>query len=167
MSEQKFIELLRKVLDYDPETGKFTWIAKVAKRVRVGDEAGSFNGRGYRTISVLDTKYQAHRLAWLLTYGRWPNHEIDHINGDKSDNRLCNLRECTPAENGQNLAAPASSSCGLIGASWGKHQGRWRAQITVNGRKQHLGYFDDKWAAHRAYCEAKERLHTFNPKPRA
>lgn len=86
--------------------------------------------------------------------------EVDHINGIRTDNRICNLRECTNTQNGQNiLAASPLSSCGLRGVVLDKRRGTWRAEITVNGRCRFLGTFKDKHEAHVAYLKAKEKYH--------
>src|SRR5689334_22074801 len=108
------IELLRKLLDYDPETGLFRWKARSpamfdgnATRCNrwngrlAGKEAGNVRGDGYRSIDVGNIKYLAHRLAWALHHGEEPI-EIDHINGDRGDNRYANLREVTRTENNMN-----------------------------------------------------------------
>lgn len=92
---------LRELLHYDPDTGVFTNI-KPRHRVKVGDIAGSNSGKGYLQIQIDQKRYSAHRLAWLYTYGRFPEEFIDHINGNPSDNRIVNLREVTQRENLQN-----------------------------------------------------------------
>lgn len=164
--DEEFLAYLRQVLNYDPETGKLTWLVRVAPRVRIGDEAGNVTTRGYKKVSVRYRPYQAHRLAWLLTFGRWPNDQIDHINGDRADNRLCNLRECNHSENQQNRKTAKNSTSGLTGVTWHKDQKRWRTQIGVGRRKYHIGHFDSKEEAYAAYLRAKADLHDFHPEPR-
>ena len=156
-------ERLRELLSYDADTGIFR-----RKTSRGGQKAGTgvsylnkVNGYVY---AGLDGKRRlAHRLAWLYVYGEWPLHDIDHVNGLRSDNRLCNLREATRSENLQNirLTSRKNSSCGLLGATWDKNKGKWTAQISNQGKRKFLGRFETPEDAHRAYLKAKVRLHPF------
>ncbi|MBD4919039.1 HNH endonuclease, partial [Xanthomonas citri pv. citri] len=106
---QPEVDQLKQLLDYDPETGVFRWKVRVAKKTQVADIAGSANGR-YVTFRLRGRNYTGHRLAWLFSHGRWPSSQIDHINGVGTDNRLCNLRESTQAENMQNRAPNRNNS---------------------------------------------------------
>lgn len=152
-------ERAREMLNYDAETGVLTW--KVAVRsVRRGDEAGNINARGYRVIKLDGARYRAHRLAWLITNGTWPTGELDHINGLKDDNRIANLRDVSRTINSQNQRrARSDSRSGLLGVSFDKSRGKWRAGIGVDGRERHLGRFNTQDAAHDAYIDAKRQLH--------
>jgi HNH endonuclease/AP2 domain len=153
-------ERLREVLNYDPETGIFTWKLRTSWRVRVGDFAGSQFGKR-RQIGVDGVDHYVHRLAWLYVYGVWPASGIDHMNGDPSDNRICNLREATQAQNMQNLRkADKDSKTGFLGVSEDKK--KFTARIMANGKKYHLGNFSTPEEAHAAYVQAKRRLHEFN-----
>ncbi|MGY8831687.1 MAG: HNH endonuclease signature motif containing protein, partial [Pseudomonadales bacterium] len=96
------IERLKEVLDYSPETGHFTWRIN-KRRARTGDIAGSVVAHGYILIRVDQTRQLAHRLAWFYVHGRWPDKNIDHINGQTADNRIANLRQATCAENLKNI----------------------------------------------------------------
>ncbi len=156
---------LRELLSYDPMTGQLTWLVNRG-RVHVGEIAGSLDSRGYRVITIDGKNYKAHRLAWLYVNGAWPADRIDHQNGVPDDNRIANLREATDAENGQNRTKQANNKSGFLGVSWHKPSGQWVAQIMLDGRKSHLGYFPTPEAAYAAYLTAKSQLHTFNPKPR-
>lgn len=148
----------REVLDYDPLTGAFTWKAKHSQ-MKAGDRAGYQMPIGYREIRVGSERHYEHRLAWLFVHGRWPYGQIDHINHSRNDNRIANLRDCTHAENHQNLPMKRTNSSGFIGVSRDKRKGWWRAQITVNYRNKCLGRFRTPEEAHAAYLEAKRRLH--------
>jgi hypothetical protein len=134
-------ERLREVAVYDHETGVFSW--KIPRRrVRVGAAAGTVSKRGYIDICVDCQVYKAHRLAWLYTYGEWPVALIDHINGDKTDNRLANLRPATKAENGANRTKHESrNTSGYRGVHWDKRGQRWVAHIKQNGVGIHIGSF--------------------------
>ncbi len=122
---------------------------------RVGD-------RGYINICLLGKMFKAHRLIWLYHHGRMPEC-IDHINGARSDNRIENLRECTIADNRQNLrGARKDSSSGVLGVSWHGRSKRWRAKLTVGGKEHYLGAYVNIEDASRAYLDAKRRLHPFN-----
>lgn len=155
-------ERLREVLDYNPETGVFTWRVSNGKRAVAGQLAGGISRNGYVRISIDDARHYAHRLAWLYVHGVWPKGQIDHINGAKTDNRIANLREATNAQNGQNRrTARADSQSGLIGVYLHPISGRWGAEIVRDGQKHSLGYFDTPEAAHAAYLAAKRELHEF------
>lgn len=99
----------------------------------------------------------AHRLAWLIVTGCWPTHEIDHINGSKADNRLCNLRAATPEQNKRNTHH--RNNTGLIGASYSSVNGKFRAQIRVGGKRKFLGWFTNAEDAHTAYVDAARKYH--------
>ncbi len=147
---------LRDMLDYSPETGEFRW--KVAKgRMQPGDTTGSDNGNGYLIIWIDGQRYRAHRLAWLYHYGQWPVADIDHVNGDPTDNRIENLRECTDRENSRNRGPWKRNQSGLKGVH--AQNGKWRAQITADGEKIDLGTFSSREEAHAAYREAARKYH--------
>ena len=160
MTEQRAAltaEQVRELLDYNPETGRFTW--RIAPRGhKAGSQAGCTDSYGYVVIRTAGAGHKAHRLAWLIAYGEWPDDQVDHINGDRSDNRIANLRSLTNQGNQQNRrTAHRGIRSGLLGVS--PKRGKWRAQIKVDGKKRHLGLFDTPEAAHAAYLEAKRKLH--------
>ena len=134
-------EYLRSVLHYEPETGIFTWKVSTSRRVKVGDVAGSPDGRGYLQISVRSRLHRAHRLAWLYVYGVWPKDQIDHINRNRPDNRIANLRDVSHKQNGQNASKPSNNTSGYQGLCWYKRDSKWLASITHNYKQIHLGYF--------------------------
>lgn len=153
---------LRRLLDYDPESGTFTRRVK-SGNARAGDRAreGVHPG-GYRVISVGGNRYLAHRLAWLHVHGRWPRHEVDHIDGDKANNRLGNLREATRSENAQNVPWRRSQTSRFPGVSWDASRGKWKAAIRIGpGERIYLGRFSREEDAAAAYLEARRRHQPF------
>lgn len=156
-------EQLRELVRYDQASGVFTWAKSCGTR-KAGDIAGSKSDRGYVRLKIGRREYKAHRLAWLHVHGRWPAGEIDHINGVRDDNRICNLREASRAENAQNVRRARSDNRAsvLIGASWDGHLGRWRARIGLGGNRRSLGLFSTEEEAHAAYVAAKAELHPFS-----
>ena len=155
-------ERARELLNYDPETGSLRW--RVSRwGATKGNEAGSIE-KGYRRASVDMTRYFAHRLAWLIYYGTWPKDQIDHIDGDRSNNRIANLREATHDENceNQHRAQSDNYTTGLLGASFDKRKRVFRASIMVKKFVYRLGTFKTAEEAHQAYLAAKRQLHAFN-----
>lgn len=111
-------ENLRNLLEYSPLTGEFTWLQrKVKNQVKIGDKAGTVQKDGYVQIGVDNKKYHAHRLAWLYTYGRLPKEQIDHIDGNPSNNKLENLREVSPIENQRNQKMKSNNTSGITGVT--------------------------------------------------
>lgn len=151
-------EMLRHYLRYDARAGIFTRSVQTTPAVRVGDIAGTVARNGYVQIQVAGGLHYAHRLAWLYVTGTFPAHQIDHINGDRSDNRWGNLRDATLSLNQQNRKrAKAGSKSGLLGVS--ESFGKWEGRIFVDGKQIRLGRFDTPNEAHAAYVNAKRRLH--------
>ena len=138
-------ERLRELLDYDPETGLFTWRVTVNNRAWAGTVADAINHAGYNYIGIEGQRYLAHRLAWLYVHGNWPSKEIDHINRVRSDNRFCNLREATRALNARNKA----------GLGYRRKGNRFAAAIRVNRKYLYLGTFDTEGQARSAYLAAR------------
>lgn len=155
-------ERLRSLLKYDAETGVFVWLVSTNGRIKVGDIAGSFNNKGYVAIGCDGKERKAHRLAWLWTHGAWPSEQIDHIDGNKANNRLANLREVTNTENQQNRrrARRDNKSTGLIGAKLHRKTGKYMASIDVNKQRLYLGLHDTAELAHEAYVKAKREHHS-------
>ena len=153
-------ETMRHLLDYEPDTGIFYWRIQPSRSVKAGAVAGSVRSDDYIGIMVNGTRFMAHRLAWLHFHGVWPEHQIDHIDENKSNNRISNLRDVPQSMNQHNAIKPRKDgTSGYRGVSWDKGKTRWRAQIEVNGQKQYIGLFDTPKAAHAAYLAAKLRLH--------
>lgn len=145
-------------ISYEPSTGIFRWNVS-APGITKGAIAGTMTSSGYRQIKLGHVPYRAHRLAWFLTHGQWPDGEVDHINGDKVDNRLDNLRVVDRAGNSQNQrAAHRDNSSGFLGVTWNKQHCRWQAKLQVNKKMHHVGYFDAPEVAHEAYIQLKREL---------
>lgn len=151
-------EEVRRLLDYDPETGVFTWTDEAAPRVR-GKRAGCAKGSGYWHIAIKGRLYIASRLAFLYVTGDFPNGEIDHINRDRGDDSWKNIREASRSENQRNTGIRRDNTSGYKGVSWNARRSKWVAYVNKDGKRIFLGYFTCKHEAHRAYCEAAERLH--------
>ena len=153
-------EHLRSRLDYEPDTGIFTWRVKPSKNRHAGAVAGSFTDQGYIKIGIDKRDWRAHRLAWLWVTGEHPATEIDHINGIRYDNRFCNLRPGEHRLNLQNLrSAKTGNKSGFLGVT--KKGARFMAAIKVDGRVHYLGTFDVAEVAHAAYVAAKRELHPY------
>lgn len=138
---------LLSVLEYDQYTGVFTWKQTLGPRAIKGRPAGNDDGQGYLRIRVDGIVYRAHRLAWLAIHGGFPPEHIDHINHIRSDNRICNLRAVTHAENQRNASKSRLNASGHSGVCFDSRRKKWRVEVSVtqpNGaaRRAHVGYFD-------------------------
>ena len=152
-------EYLQSILRYDPETGVFTWAVNRSPRA-AGRLAGRVDERGYWRITINNHRYRAHRLVWLYVHGVWPTHQLDHINEDKADNRLANLREATNQQNRQNLTKPFRNNP-YLGVSYYKNTNKWVAQIRYNNKLKRIGYFTTPEEARDAYIAEKRKHHPF------
>ena len=166
MAKQDLIthEYLLSILDYDAETGVFTWrwrddVPYAINSQFFGKAAGGLSNNGYIWISIKYKLYYAHRLAWFYVHGVWPDRQVDHIKNPITDNRICNLRLATHSQNMKNRKIHKNNTSGYKGVTWRKDKNKWQAQIKVNGKKYRLGRFDCPKKAHEAYCEAAEKLH--------
>lgn len=156
MEDTPTLEEMKEHLKYIPETGQF--IRLTYKDSHPSKIAGSPNNHGYIRIYVLGRVYSAHRLAFFFTHGRWPDGEIDHINGDRRDNRIENLRECSRFQNIQNVRRTKANGVPK-GVFWDKRFQKWQVQIRANGRKVHVGYFKEITEAEAAAIKARQELH--------
>lgn len=158
------VETVLRYLDYSPKTGEFRWKSAPKHRPGLeGEVAGCLTTGGYVSIRVSGQTAQAHRLAWLVTHGVWPAGDIDHVDGNRANNRITNLREASRSENMQNVRKLDSNTSGFVGVSWSARNRKWRAQIKHDNKVRHIGLFTDPRLAHEAYLAEKARLHTFNP----
>lgn len=155
LTQQRLSELLR----YEPETGHFYWRETRARGALRDGIAGGVCTNGYLNIKILGRRYLSHRLAWLYMHGRWPKHTIDHINGDKADNRALNLREATHSENQCNRKPQRNNSSGVVGVSWHAKTRKWRADIKFRGQQKTLGYYETVELAAKARAAAAKSVH--------
>lgn len=149
---------LRELLEYNPETGIFTRRSQRG-RYKAGAPTGCLSPIGYLQIRVDQKLYYAHRLAWLYAHGLWPVDLIDHINGDKINNCLSNLREATPQQNNRNTGKRSHNTSGFKGVYWDKERQKWGAAATVNGRFRSLGRYSTREEAYAAYVKFATELH--------
>lgn len=154
MTKETVTELLR----YDD--GMVFWKVKPAKQIAAGVRAGTRMAKGYRIIKTPHGYFLEHRLVWIYFNGSIPEGmNIDHIDGDPSNNRIENLRIATFTQNMWNVKLNKSNKCGFKGVSYSKDKKKWIAQISANGTKKHLGYFDTPEQASEEYKRQSEKLH--------
>jgi hypothetical protein len=135
------ISLLREYLHYDPESGDLTWI-KPRQRVKVGQKVSGYDN-GYSRVRFQGRLLGAHRVAFALYHGRWPTAEIDHIDGNRGNNRISNLREATHAENMRNRKIHSTNVSGVPGVSWHKAARKWQVHIGATKDSRYLGLFEN------------------------
>jgi hypothetical protein len=146
------------LLEYNRDTGHFQW-KKKRRGIKTGVNLGTDNGFGYLRITVLGKSFYAHRLAWFYCHKVFPKGEIDHINGNKQDNRIENLRDVTPQANAQNkVAATSKSKTQMLGVSWHKKAKKWQAHICVYKQRKYLGLFDNIQDAQQTYLNERKAI---------
>nr|DAZ46220.1 MAG TPA: endonuclease [Caudoviricetes sp.] len=150
-------EYIKKILHYSPSSGLFYW-NKPGRKID-GKIAGSRKRNGYLQIEIERRKFYLHRLAWLYVYGDMPHVEVDHINGVRDDNRICNLRLASRSQNGMNTIKPATNTSGIKGVSWDKRNNKWCAQIKINQKTVWLGRHTSIESASMAIERARMKLH--------
>jgi len=170
------VETLRKLLDYNPETGILTWRPRepewfkdTARRSKehmsnnwnaenADREAFTAVFSGYRVGKIFDVSLRAHRVIWAMQTGEWPISFLDHINGDRADNRIANLRLATPSENARNSSSYRNSTSRFRGVSWHQKAQKWVVQIRAKDTYLYLGLFDCEEHAANVY-DAFARIH--------
>ncbi len=156
--------ILRRAVDYDSNTGLFCWRYRPEQSPQwngrfADSNAGSRHPDGRNYITINRKRYGCARLAWLYVTGEWPNNNIDHRNGDCGDDRFCNLRDATQAENLRNRGKDRDNTSGYKGVYWHALRQKWAAQIGVDGRRVYLGIFSTAESAAEAYAAAAHRYH--------
>lgn len=149
MKQSLSADQARALLDYDKDTGTLTWRVHT-RNTRIGGIAGSPSSNGYVQIQVCNHNYRAHVLAWLLMTGEWPKHQIDHINGNRSDNRWANLRAATQSQNSINSPPRGPLPKGVTITP----SNRFDAKLWIGGKWKCLGKFDTIEDAEIAYLRA-------------
>jgi hypothetical protein len=173
-------EILRKIISYDPESGKLFWLTRPVDMFNdtigrtkeqacpiwngrfAGKEAfTAYDGCGYRMGLAFGVSFRAHIVCWAVHNGQWPLHQIDHVNGIRDDNRIINLRDVPQSENGKNQKMPSHNTSGKIGVYLSPTSGKWCAAIRVGRKKEHLGTFDtfEQAASAREMAAARYQFH--------
>ena len=142
---------LTAALNYDAETGIFTWSSTMTGNAKKGSVAGNILNNGYIRISVFGKRYLAHHLAWAYCYGKLPTENMDHINGNKGDNRICNLRLASQSQNMMNQGLRSDNTSGYKGVYYRHRLKKWQAMISVNGKRKTLGHYSTPELAYEAY----------------
>lgn len=153
-------DYIRSAFSYDRKTGDLTRLTGP----RAGSVSGTVAKDGYKIIRVAGKNYYAHRLAWLHVHGSFPSKHLDHIDGNRGNNSLENLRECTVSQNAQNRKVYRDNKTGLMGVT--ERRGRYIAQLVANGSRKLTAYCASAEEAHQLYLEAKRKFHTFQPEVR-
>lgn len=157
-------DTLRNILRYDETSGLLFWKSRSPELFKSKRDCDAWNSRysgkkalnsvndkGYRIGDISSKKYSSHRVIWAIYYGDWPVGSVDHIDGDRSNNRISNLRVATPSQNSRNKKPASGSSSMFTGVSWNKANGKWQASIRADVRQKHIGYFDCEITAAKAY----------------
>ena len=169
-------EIVSSILEYDPVTGKMFWkprtpdmfeginrspnhCCSIWNANNAGKEITYKNNQGYILAAIFGKRYMVSRLAWLLIFAEWPSDEVDHVNGDKADNRISNLRLANRSQNNFNKHRPAHNTSGFKGVNFDKSKKRWRSRIVANRKEIYLGYFDSPEDAYVAYKMAAIKYH--------
>lgn len=148
---------LKSILSYDRKTGVFKWKAKTSRKTVIGNQAGGIDCAGYVVIGIAGKTYYAHRLAWLYCHGYIPK-QLDHKDGDRKNNAISNLRECSSSQNIFNAKKAKNNTSGHKGVSWHEKAGKWEAYVCHQNKKNYLGLYDTPEQAAKAYLNAVKTL---------
>jgi hypothetical protein len=133
----------QELFNYDPETGNLYWKRPTGARSVPGSIVGTLNFHGYYTVGIFGKKYKVHRIIWLYVYGYTPEHELDHINRIKTDNRISNLREVSHQCNLRNAKQHKSNTSGVTGINFDRRTSSWGSWITIDSKSRFLGRYSD------------------------
>lgn len=147
------------VLEYDCNSGLFTWLRPQARRNKKGMIAGCLDKSGYWHIQLFGKTFLAHRLAWLYVTGNWPENQIDHIDRNRSNNSFLNLRAATNSQNCRNSKINSLNTSGIKGVHWNFKMKKWQAYVYVENKKIHVGTFDSIELANSAVIKARNKHH--------
>ncbi|ABN47338.2 putative NHN endonuclease [Salmonella phage SETP3] len=150
---------IKDFLSYDPDTGIFKWVKHRCQTAKPGDVVTYKDRKGYILLGWNRVYYRAHRLAWWWVYGVMPTEQIDHINGIRDDNRICNLRLADEFQQNHNRKTPVTNTSGVKGVNWSKHHSAWCARVTFKGTRYQIGYFQNINDAEVSLREFREKLH--------
>lgn len=154
------MDRLRKLVRLDENTGEVIRVAPGGSRARVGRPVGSLAVTGYLETKLDGVRLLVHRVAYALHNGYWPSEIVDHMNGNRVDNRPENLRLLTNRTNARNITAPhAGNASGYLGVTWSKSKNKWQATICTNGKRQYLGAYECAKEAHEVYRQHKVAAH--------
>jgi hypothetical protein len=160
MNINELYQECHRLFSYDAETGLLTRKVKTTNRVKVGDFVGCINASGYLVFGIKNKLYYNHRIIWLMQTSCFPEENIDHINGNRADNRPCNLREATQGENVYNSKKHKNTKVGLKGVSMANNRKNpYSADIRCGGQRFRLGHFATPELAYEAYCAKAKELH--------
>ena len=152
------IQAMSEFIDYNSETGTMIWKKVLSNRTKAGALCGAnVDSKGYARVCFAGKQYRAHRVAWALFYGVDPDRQIDHINGDRQDNRIENLRLATNTQNSRNTKLSRNNTSGVTGVTFSTAAQKWIAQITVSRKNVYIGVFPDKVDAIKARKQAESQ----------
>jgi len=143
---------------FEYRDGVLYWRQSINRSVPTGAIAGALRSEGYRQVSIRRRMYRAHRIIFLMHHGYLPP-EVDHINENKNDSRIENLRAATRRQNANNVGVRKDNTSGVKGVCWAKREQKWRAQCRVNGKRYHIGYYADIKDAQIAVRKFRELHH--------
>ena len=149
---------LKELLTYNAGTGDFTWLVDRNSGAYAGDIAGTLMNKGYVHIKVDGSQYLGHRLAWLYIHGDMPK-TLDHIDGNRVNNKIENLRPASSFQNSHNASIRSDNNSGYKGVGYHSPANKWRARIRYMNKRMSLGLFDTPLEAHKAYCAAADKYH--------
>ena len=155
-------DFLLQIFHYDNDQCCFYWKKPTSFRVKKGDRAGYIDELGYRRISINNIRYREHQLVWLIERGSLSILQIDHIDGNKLNNHINNLREVTNKQNSENKSINKNNTSGIKGVYFDKARSKWHACITNNYKNYSLGRFKTIEEAKNAYIYAAKKMHTHN-----